>query len=70
MERIPLDELEVKLGLLQHITNLDNKTSTEICNELKANFNIICDEYDIHLLMNPKVINDIDEAIITYKDLI
>lgn len=67
---IELDELEAKLGLLSQIINLDTKTSTQICKELKANFDIDCDERDIHLIMQPKIFTEIDDAIITYKDII
>ena len=70
MEKIPLDELEVKLQLLGTLVNLNELTSKQICKSLRVNFNVQCDEYDLFLLRPPTDLTDVDEAIITYKDFL
>lgn len=70
MERIPLDELEVKIQLLKQEVDISNYTSTQICKLIQSNFNVDCDELDLFLLDTPKNINPVDEAIITYKDIL
>lgn len=66
----PLDEIEVKLQLLEKTVGLQGKTSSEICNILLANFGLQCDERDIHLLMAPDIITNIDEAAFQYRDFL
>lgn len=70
MEKIPLDELEVKLQLLETMVDLNSLTSKDICKTIAANFNVQCDEYDLYLLRSPSNLTDVDEAIITYKDFL
>lgn len=70
MERVPLDVLEVKLGLLNHQLDLSEKTSTEICKLLASNFNIDANEQEVRMIITPNFITAVDEAIITYKDII
>lgn len=67
---IPLDELELKLQLLNQITDINTLTTSQICKELKANFDIEASEQEIHLLIEPVVLTYLDQAIITYKNLI
>lgn len=67
---IPLDELELKLKLLGQIVDLNTITTTQICKDLKANFDVETSEQEIHLLIEPAIFSPIDEAIMTYKNLI
>lgn len=70
-KNIPLDELEVKLGLLNLIVDLDSLTSSEICKALSANFDVECSEQDVFLLKkDPKELININYEITTYKDTI
>lgn len=70
MERVPLDVLEIKLGFLNQIIDLSEMTSTDICKLMAANYNIDCTEQEVRMLITPNFTTVVDEAIITYKDII
>ena len=70
MEKVPLDILEAKIGLLNTIMDISNLNSTDICILIQKNFNVQCTEQDVRLLIDLPVSNIIDEAVITFKNIL